>query len=198
MSDGIHPGPAEFSRDELSVDPLLRFFHYSHLPAQLQIVSEPFCHLARVVISRLPRNAERTTALRKLLEAKDCAVRANLDNTDPTPPYLHRLRTEYLELTARLDKLAAFIDGPEFRKLPPEGSTILNQQYDAMERYSEILSVRLVSADPTFATDRNPELTAARKGMADAITQAPVLDEDQARRDVLRAQPGESDPPFKG
>ena len=33
------------------------------------------------MIDKLPRNAERTVALRKLLEAKDCAVRASL----PTP-----------------------------------------------------------------------------------------------------------------
>jgi hypothetical protein len=59
-------------------DPLLQFFEYTHLPAQLQAVSQPFCDLALLVVMTLPRNAERTTALRKLLEAKDCAVRAVL------------------------------------------------------------------------------------------------------------------------
>lgn len=77
MSD-IHPPPQEFSEEEVRSDPILRFFHYSHLPVSLRHVSEQFCRTARFVVDTLPRNAERTTALRKLLEAKDCAVRANL------------------------------------------------------------------------------------------------------------------------
>lgn len=57
---------------------LLQFFTYSHLPAHLQDVSRPFCDLANTIVETLPRNPERTVALRKLLEAKDCAVRALL------------------------------------------------------------------------------------------------------------------------
>lgn len=59
-----------------AADPMLQFFQYAHLPEKLQAVSEPFCTLAQYVVERLPRNPERTVALRKLLEAKDCAVRA--------------------------------------------------------------------------------------------------------------------------
>jgi hypothetical protein len=59
-------------------EPLLQFFEYEHLPAHLQEVSAPFGGLAAMIVEKLPRNAERTTALRKLLEAKDCAVRARL------------------------------------------------------------------------------------------------------------------------
>lgn len=59
-------------------EPLLQFFSYAHLPPELQEVSGPFYRLAREIASNLPRNPERTTALRKLLEAKDCAVRAKL------------------------------------------------------------------------------------------------------------------------
>ena len=59
-------------------DPLLQFFSYEHLPANLQEHSKPFCDLANLIIQTLPRNPERTVALRKLLEAKDCAVRARL------------------------------------------------------------------------------------------------------------------------
>jgi hypothetical protein len=77
MTD-IHPSPAEFSLDEIASTPLLRFFHYSHLPASLRPTSEAFCALARRIVDTIPANAERTAALRKLLEAKDCAVRANL------------------------------------------------------------------------------------------------------------------------
>lgn len=59
-------------------EPLLQFFTYAHLPAHLGEISKPFAELARGLVSSLPRNPERTTALRKLLEAKDCAVRAVL------------------------------------------------------------------------------------------------------------------------
>lgn len=57
---------------------LLQFFGYSHLPEKLQNISKPFGDLAQQIVDTLPKNAERTTALRKLLEAKDCAVRANI------------------------------------------------------------------------------------------------------------------------
>lgn len=59
-------------------EPLLQFFAYKHLPENLQRVSERFCLLAYIIADTLPRNPERTVALRKLLEAKDCAVRAAL------------------------------------------------------------------------------------------------------------------------
>lgn len=55
---------------------LMQFFTYAHLPEHLANVSKPFCELAEYVVASLPRNPERTVALRKLLEAKDCAVRA--------------------------------------------------------------------------------------------------------------------------
>lgn len=57
---------------------LLQFFAYQHLPEALQVISRPFGELAAHIVATLPRNPERTTALRKLLEAKDCAVRAQL------------------------------------------------------------------------------------------------------------------------
>ncbi len=79
----INPTPA---------DPMLQHFTYDHLPPHLQMISKPFCDLAHAIVmgdnvpesgtvtigSGLPRNPERTVALRKLLEAKDCAVRAQL------------------------------------------------------------------------------------------------------------------------
>jgi len=71
---------------------ILQFFAYAHLPAHLQAISKPFCELAHAIVEGdnaaeagtvtlgppLPRNPERTVALRKLLEAKDAAVRAFL------------------------------------------------------------------------------------------------------------------------
>lgn len=55
---------------------ILQFFAYGHLPPHLQGVSQPFHDLAHKIVDGLPRNPERTVALRKLLEAKDAAVRA--------------------------------------------------------------------------------------------------------------------------
>jgi ferritin-like protein len=60
-------------------DRMLQFFKYDHLPPHLQEYSQPFSQLAHHIVAKLPRNAERSVALRKLLEAKDCAVRAYLE-----------------------------------------------------------------------------------------------------------------------
>ncbi len=57
-------------------DYMLQFFAWQHLPAKLQDVSRPFGELAHHIVAVLPRNPERTVARRKLLEAKDAAVRA--------------------------------------------------------------------------------------------------------------------------
>lgn len=59
---------------------LLSFFTYEHLPEHLQAISRPFCELAHDMVAELPSNPELTAALRKLLEAKDCAVRAAVGN----------------------------------------------------------------------------------------------------------------------
>ena len=69
-------GTVEFSAEEIATDSILQFFGYTHLPERLQPRSQPFAALARCIITTIPRNAERTVALRKLLEAKDAAVRA--------------------------------------------------------------------------------------------------------------------------
>lgn len=57
-------------------DHIMQFFTWQHLPPHLQAVSRPFGEMAETIVSTLPRNPERTVALRKLLEAKDAAVRA--------------------------------------------------------------------------------------------------------------------------
>lgn len=58
---------------------ILQFFAYAHLPHHLQVISKPFCELAESLTRGLvPINSELEMALRKLLEAKDCAVRAAL------------------------------------------------------------------------------------------------------------------------
>ena len=55
---------------------MLKWFAWAHLPEQLQAVSRPFAELADQLCSLVQPGPERTVALRKLLEAKDCAVRA--------------------------------------------------------------------------------------------------------------------------
>ena len=63
-------------------EPILQFFAYQHLPGNLQSVSKPFYDMAHGLMAKLPRNPERSAALRKLLEAKDCAVRAFIFKDD--------------------------------------------------------------------------------------------------------------------
>lgn len=79
----IHPAPTEFTQPQLDADPILRYFHYAHLPFPLQEISSAFCSLAAFLVEALPRNAERSVALRKLLEAKDAGVRANVPMAKP-------------------------------------------------------------------------------------------------------------------
>lgn len=61
-----------------SAEPIAQFFAFGHLPERLQAISRPFGELAALVLVTVPRNPERTVALRKLLEGKDAAVRAAL------------------------------------------------------------------------------------------------------------------------
>lgn len=57
---------------------MLKWFEWSHLPEHLRNVSRKFFYLAQDVIEDCEPGPERTVALRKLLEAKDAAVRAKL------------------------------------------------------------------------------------------------------------------------
>ena len=57
---------------------MLKWFEFSHLPEHLQSVSAGFCDLACSLCAIVEPGPERTVALRKLLEAKDAAVRAKL------------------------------------------------------------------------------------------------------------------------
>ncbi|MFG1255886.1 hypothetical protein V5F79_01075 [Xanthobacter flavus] len=58
--------------------PIMKHFAYEHLPAHLQEVSKPIGELARQMDEALPDGAEKSAGLRKLLEAKDCLVRAKI------------------------------------------------------------------------------------------------------------------------
>lgn len=56
----------------------MQFFGYKHLPEKLQETSKQFALLAEWMNENLPDGAEKSAGLRKLLEAKDCAVRAKI------------------------------------------------------------------------------------------------------------------------
>lgn len=60
-------------------DDMLRNFTYAHLPPFLQAASKPFCDLANDMAQRFQHNSETPYCLRKLLEAKDCFVRAAIE-----------------------------------------------------------------------------------------------------------------------
>lgn len=62
--------------------PILQFFAYAHLPEHLQEISKPFGDMAEKMTDTLPSNPELSAGLRKLLEAKDCFVRAKLFKQD--------------------------------------------------------------------------------------------------------------------
>jgi hypothetical protein len=64
---------------------LLQFFDFDHLPPHLREISRPCCALANEMDMRLPEGAEKQAGLRKLLEAKDCFVRATLEKPVASP-----------------------------------------------------------------------------------------------------------------
>jgi len=59
----------------IETDPVFQYFKFAHLPEKLQAVSRRFYELAEWMIFNLPRNPERTFALRELMLSKDAAVR---------------------------------------------------------------------------------------------------------------------------
>lgn len=71
------PPPEHGNRHPATVQ-ILRHFEFAHLPTHLQQISQP-CHaLAHNLVDQLPDGPELSAGLRKLLEAKDCFVRAAL------------------------------------------------------------------------------------------------------------------------
>jgi len=60
-------------------NPILKYFQYQHLPEHLQEVSRDFCILAQDIDTKYVDSPEKSAGLRKLLEAKDCIVRASME-----------------------------------------------------------------------------------------------------------------------
>ncbi len=57
----------------------IKFFEYAHLSEDLQKISKPLCEMAHLMEKILPDGPEKSAGMRKLLEAKDCFVRAMID-----------------------------------------------------------------------------------------------------------------------
>lgn len=75
---GLHEAMGAKGERASDLEPIMQFFGYDHLPLHLQAISKPFGDLAKHLYDTLPRNPERSVALRKVLEAKGAAVRALL------------------------------------------------------------------------------------------------------------------------
>lgn len=72
-------GPVNTCQPHPAVAGVLKFFTYAHLPVHLRAVSAPCAELATNMADFLPPSPEVTAGLRKLLEAKDCFVRAAVE-----------------------------------------------------------------------------------------------------------------------
>ena len=79
-------------QERTSLFPIFRFFSFAHLPPHLQKISKPFYDLAALMIDTVQDDplswSEKETGLRKLLEAKDCFVRAGVKQQTNTAPSL--------------------------------------------------------------------------------------------------------------
>ena len=58
--------------------PILEYFTFTHLPPHLGAYSRVCAEVAVEICEHLPITAEMSAGLRKLLEAKDCFVRARV------------------------------------------------------------------------------------------------------------------------
>lgn len=71
-SEGRHP----------STQQVARWFTFDHLADNARPASRACAELAQEMVDTLPDGPELTTGLRKLLEAKDCFVRAAIAASD--------------------------------------------------------------------------------------------------------------------
>jgi len=71
-AEGRHPATQQIAR----------FFTFDHLDGDLRPPSRACAELAQEMIDKIPDGPELTTGLRKLLEAKDCFVRAALETRE--------------------------------------------------------------------------------------------------------------------
>lgn len=70
-----------------STEAILCFFTYDHLHGEQRELAQEFADFAHRIAKRVedtPHGAELTTGLRKIMEAKDCIVRATLPAEPPS------------------------------------------------------------------------------------------------------------------
>lgn len=77
----VHPPVAQRHQ---SVQDICKYFTYAHLPLPQQAIVEPICSTIDIILAQVPDGPEVTVGLRKLLEAKDCFVRASLNIGQPS------------------------------------------------------------------------------------------------------------------
>lgn len=138
----------------------IKYFAFAHLPPHLQAVSKPLGELAEQFEHQLQDGPEKSAGMRKLLEAKDCFVRAALDAPKPVtatslPPHQQRVIDEQRDLDEKLGKLGAFFGTPIFAGLDEEERQRLEHQQAAMQEYSTILGER-IAAFASSASLPNP------------------------------------------
>lgn len=131
---------------------IMKYFEFAHLPAHLQEVSRPIGELAQQMNDNLPDGPEKSAGLRKLLEAKDCLVRARLEKPGKDdsqavriPPHQMRVIEEQIQLDDKIEKLAAFFGSDIYKGLDPAEQERLTTQLGAMREYSEILGQRITA-----------------------------------------------------
>jgi hypothetical protein len=61
---------------EFPEEAILKYFRFDHINSPYALMSVGFSEAAHAVVTMTPRCAERTVALRKLLEGRDAAIRA--------------------------------------------------------------------------------------------------------------------------
>jgi hypothetical protein len=179
---GIHPAPKRFTDEQIAADGILQFFHYEHLPEKLQAASKPFCDLAFHLVSTLPHNPERTVALRKLLEAKDASVQANVVPSAKAETFMDRLVAEREELNTRHEKLVEFLNGEKPGVSLTQVSLLRAQAY-AMNKYLRILNQRISDtmtariAEPDTRSATSASDLAAQRAGSELDTEFPEVRE---------------------
>ena len=95
--------------------PILRYFEFKHLPEPLLSISADVARLARGFDQTLPDSPEKSTGLRKLLEAKDCFVRAALPSSPAYPLIQPPAGTDFFREQLSKEAIASIkLDGETF------------------------------------------------------------------------------------
>lgn len=144
--------------DTKRVNPIMQYFAYEHLPMHLQVVSRDLCELAKKMESELPECAETSAGLRKLLEAKDCFVRASLAKKEQ---HFNNLVKHMQDMSQKEDRFelsiisAGAIAGVELDV--DETTTVhdaFNEQYQQRNGFVSLISF---SGEPVYVTTRIEE-----------------------------------------